>query len=154
MYLSLGVNELGYNNDKGFYEKYRDAIQTIRQLQPNAVIYIQGLIPLNEGVIAQTGGSRYLTNEHLRVYNDLMRKAAQEEGVVFLDLYSEFADGNDELPAEASKDGVHLRGAWCRQWLAYLKTHTVDYKTLYPSGSAVGLNVSGGAEDRGQSDLT
>lgn len=154
VYLSLGVNELGYNNDKGFYEKYRDAIQTIRQLQPNAVIYIQGLIPLNEGVIAKTGGSRYLTNEHLRVYNDLMRKAAQEEGVVFLDLYSEFADGNNELPAEASKDGVHLRGAWCRQWLAYLKTHTVDYKTLYPSGSTVGLNVSGGAEDQGQSDLT
>ena len=148
VYLSLGVNELGYNNDKGFYNSYCDAIETIRQLQPNAVIYIQGLIPLNEGVIAKTGGSRYLTNEHLRVYNDLMRKAAQEEGVVFLDLYSEFVDANGELPAEASKDGVHLRGDWCRQWLAYLKTHTVDYETLYPSG-----NGSGGAVDQGQTEL-
>ena len=138
VYLSLGVNELGYNNDKGFYQSYCDAIETIRQLQPNAVIYIQGLIPINEGVIAQTGGSRYLTNEHLRVYNDLMRKAAQEEGVVFLDLYSEFVDANGELPADASKDGVHLRGAWCRQWLAYLKTHTVDYETLYPSAGSAG----------------
>lgn len=152
VYLSLGVNELGYNNDKGFYQKYCDAIETIRQLQPNAVIYIQGLIPLNEGVIAQTGGSSYLTNEHLRVYNDLMRKAAQEEGVVFLDLYSEFVDANGELPAEASKDGVHLRGAWCRQWLAYLKTHTVDYDTLYPSGGAAPMSISGGAEEQGQSD--
>ena len=137
VYLSLGVNELGYNNDKGFYQSYRDAIETIRQIQPNAVIYIQGLIPLNEGVIARTGGPSYLTNEHLRVYNDLMRQAAQEEGVVFLDLYTEFADENDELPAEASRDGVHLGGAWCRQWLAYLKTHTVDYDTLYPSGAEV-----------------
>ena len=58
--------------------------------QPNAVIYIQGLIPLNEDVIAATGGASYLTNEHLRVYNDLMQQAAQEKQVVFLDLYPEF----------------------------------------------------------------
>lgn len=153
VYLSLGVNELGYNNDKGFYQSYCDAIETIRQLQPNAVIYIQGLIPLNEEVIAQTGGSRYLTNEHLRVYNDLMRKAAQEKGVVFLDLYSEFADADGALPAEASKDGVHLRGAWCRQWLAYLKTHTVDYETLYPSGGAAAMSSLGATEHPKQTDV-
>ena len=47
----------------------------------------------------------------------------------------EFVDENGELPAEASKDGVHLRGDWCKQWLAYLQTHTVDYDTLYPDGA-------------------
>ena len=135
VYLSLGVNELGYYDDEGFYQSYCAAIDAIRAVQPNAVIYIQGLIPLNEEVIAQTGGRSYLTNEHLRVYNDLMRKAAQEKQAVFLDLYSEFADENGALPAEASKDGVHLRSDWCKQWLAYLQTHTVDYDTLYPDGA-------------------
>ncbi len=134
VYLSLGVNELGYYNDEGFYQSYCRAIQTIRELQPNAVIYIQGLIPLNEDVIAQSGGARYLTNEHLRVYNDLMRQAAQEEQVVFLDLYSEFVDENGQLPADASRDGIHLRAGGCRQWLAYLKTHTVTFDSLYPDG--------------------
>lgn len=137
VYLSLGVNELGYYDDEGFYNSYREAIRSIRALQPNAVIYIQGLIPLNESVIAQSTGRTYLTNEHLRVYNDLMRQAAQEEQVVFLDLYTEFVDENGELPAQASKDGVHLRGDWCKQWLAYLQTHTVDYDTLYPDGPPV-----------------
>lgn len=137
VYLSLGVNELGYYDDEGFYNSYREAIRAIRALQPNAVIYIQGLIPLNESVIAQSTGRTYLTNEHLRVYNDLMRQAAQEEQVVFLDLYGEFADENGELPAQASKDGVHLRGDWCKQWLAYLQTHTVDYDRLYPDGTPV-----------------
>ena len=137
VYLSLGVNELGYYDDEGFYRSYRQAIQAIRALQPNAVIYIQGLIPLNESVIAQTTGRTYLTNEHLRVYNDLMRKAAQEEQVVFLDLYNEFVDENGELPAQASKDGVHLGKAWCQQWLAYLRTHTVSFDALYPDGPPV-----------------
>lgn len=136
VYLSLGVNELGYNNDKGFYNAYCNAIDAIRACQPNAVIYIQGLIPLNEDVIAATGGSSYLTNEHLRVYNDLMQQAAQEKQVVFLDLEPEFTGPDGQLPADASNDGVHLKKAYCQAWLEYLKTHTVSYETLYPTQEA------------------
>ena len=40
VYLSLGVNELGYYDDQGFYESYLEAIDAIRALQPNAVIYV------------------------------------------------------------------------------------------------------------------
>ena len=37
-------------------------------------------------------GNKYkLSNEHLRVYNDLMRRAAEEKQVVYLDLYAAFA---------------------------------------------------------------
>ena len=133
VYLSLGVNELGYYNDKGFYDAYCQAIDAIRECQPNAVIYIQGLIPLNEDVIAATGGASYLTNEHLRVYNDLMQQAAQVKQVVFLDLYPEFVGEDGQLPADASKDGVHLRKSYCQQWLEYLKIHTVEFETLYPT---------------------
>ena len=136
VYLSLGVNELGYNNDKGFYNAYCNAIDAIRACQPNAVIYIQGLIPLNEDVIAATGGSSYLTNEHLRVYKDLMQQAAQEKQVVFLDLEPEFTGPDGQLPADASNDGVHLKKAYCQAWLEYLKTHTVSYETLYPTQEA------------------
>ena len=135
VYLSLGVNELGYGNDTRYYEKYGEAIDEIRRLQPNAVIYIQGLIPLNEGQIVAANGNKYnLTNEHLRVYNGLMRQIAEEKQVVFLDLYSEFVDENGELPEEASRDGVHLLKEPCQQWLAYLQTHTVEFDTLYPDG--------------------
>ena len=136
VYLSLGVNELGYNNDKGFYNAYCNAIDAIRACQPNAVIYIQGLIPLNEDVIAATGGASYLTNEHLRVYNDLMQQVAEEKQVVFLDLEPEFTGPDGQLPADASNDGVHLKKAYCQAWLEYLKTHTVSYETLYPTQEA------------------
>ncbi len=135
VYLSLGVNELGYYDDEGFYLSYCQAIDAIRAVQPGAVIYIQNLIPLNEGMIAQTTGRTYLTNAHLRVYNELIQKVAEEKQVVLLDLYSSFVNEDGELPAEGSKDGVHLSKAYCQQWLAYLRTHTVEFETLYPDGA-------------------
>ena len=52
VYICLGVNELGYFNDQGFYDSYCKVIDDIRASQPNAVIYIQNLIPLNEDTIA------------------------------------------------------------------------------------------------------
>lgn len=136
VYICLGVNELGYFNDQGFYDSYCKVIDDIRASQPNAVIYIQNLIPLNEDVIAARDGSPYLTNEHLRVYNELTQKVALEKQVVYLDLYSAFVGADGQLPADASTDGVHLSGSYYKAWLEYLKTHTVSYETLYPEGGA------------------
>ena len=135
VYLCLGVNELGVYDDEGFYQSYLSAIDAIRACQPNAVIYIQGLIPLNEEDVAAANGPDYLKNDHLRVYNELMFKAAQEKQVVFLDLYAAFADESGSLPSGASRDGVHLKKEYCQLWLEYLKTHTVD-------PAALGLTVS------------
>ena len=130
VYLCLGVNELGVYDDERFYQSYLSAIDAIRACQPNAVIYIQGLIPLNEEDVAAVKGPDYLKNDHLRVYNELMFKAAQEKQVVFLDLYAAFADENGSLPSGASRDGVHLKKEYCQLWLEYLKTHTVDPAAL------------------------
>lgn len=131
IYLSLGINELGYYDDNGYYQGYLDAIDTIRTLQPTAVIYLQGLIPLNESVIQATGGASYLTNEHLLIYNDLMKQAAAEKQVVFLDLNTHFADQDGQLPADASNDGVHPTKEYYEKWLVYLKCHTISFEALY-----------------------
>ena len=143
VYLSLGVNELGIYKDKSFYSSYSAAIDQIRLVQPGAVIYIQGLIPVNEAQVEEHNGNKYnLTNDHLRVYNDLMRRAAEEKQVVFLDLYAEFVDENGALPEDVSRDGVHLYKEACQRWLEYLKTHTVDFDVLYPDGPPVVENTA------------
>ncbi|MCI8869127.1 MAG: hypothetical protein HFF39_01040 [Lawsonibacter sp.] len=134
VYLSLGINELGYYNDKGFYQAYCDAIDAIRAAQPNAVIYIQGLIPINEEKVLASGGKDYFKNDHLLIYNDLMKQAAQEKQVAFLNLNPYFADEDGALPEDASSDGIHLKSAYCKLWLEYLQTHTVEFETLYPDG--------------------
>ena len=64
-----------------------------------------------------------------------MKQVAREKQVAFLDLNPAFAGPDGQLPADASRDGVHLTKAYCEKWLDYLKTHTVDYDTLYPAQS-------------------
>ena len=135
IYLCLGVNELGYNNDDLFYQAFCQLVDQIRIDQPDAVIYLQTLIPLNEEVIAESGGKSYLKNDHLRVYNELIAKVAADKQVALVDVYSAFADESGALPADASNDGVHLNKSYCVQWLDYLKTPTVSYDTLYPEGA-------------------
>ena len=134
IYLCLGVNELGYNADDRFYAAFGALVDRLRASQPGAVIYLQTLIPLNEEVSAASGGKSYLKNDHLRIYNELIAQVAEEKQVALVDVYSDFADENGSLPAEASNDGVHLNRSYCTQWLDYLKTHTVSYDTLYPEG--------------------
>lgn len=137
VYLCVGVNELGYPSDQKFYETLCQVVESIRTIQPNAVIYLETLIPLNEQVIAETGGKDYLKNDHLRSYNELILQAGAEYKVPVLDVYSAFADENGSLAAEASNDGVHLNRSYCEQWLDYIRTHTVEFETLYPEGDNV-----------------
>ena len=63
--------------------------------------------------------------------DDLAKPDRLEKQVAFLDLNPYFAGEDGQLPAEASTDGIHLRKAYCEQWLEYLKAHTVSYETLY-----------------------
>lgn len=131
IYLGFGINELGYINIDAFQNAYAEVIDAIRTCQPKAVIYIQTLIPLNEAQVAATGGAGHLNNARLCLYNERIRQVAQDKRVALLDLYSAFsADGI--LPADASRDGVHLNRTYCKKQLDYLKTHTVDFDTLYP----------------------
>lgn len=132
VYLGFGVNELGYINADAFYRAYCKTIDAVRTCQPRAVIYAQTIAPVNESRVAATGGAGHLNNDRVRLYNDLIRKAAAEKQVPLLDIYSALAvDGS--LPADASRDGVHLTGDYCRKQLEYLTTHTVSFDTLYSS---------------------
>lgn len=128
IYLSLGVNELGYS-DTAFYTAYCAAVDAIRTRQPDAIIYTQTLIPLNESRIKATGGAYYLTNRKLTTYNDIIRRVATEKQLPLLDLYTLFAvDG--QLPEDYSRDGVHLTTAHYAIQLDYFKTHTVSLEQL------------------------
>ena len=131
VYLGFGVNELGYINENAFYDAYCETIDAVRACQPHAVVYAQTIAPVNEGRVAATGGKKHLNNDRVRMYNELIRKAAQEKCIPLLDIYSALVvDGS--LPAEASRDGIHINREYCQKQLNYLMCHTVDFDTLYP----------------------
>ena len=40
----LGINELGTGTTETFMEEYRAVVERIRQLQPEAVIFVEGIM--------------------------------------------------------------------------------------------------------------
>lgn len=125
VYISLGVNELGYNYDQGYADTYSAMVDKIRQLQPEADIYLQLLIPVNEQKCRETNQPYYVTNKQIGIYNDIIRKIAVEKQVYLLDVGEIYVDENGEMFYDASFDGVHFNKAGYKQWYEYLKTHTV-----------------------------
>lgn len=131
VYLGFGVNELGYINADAFYRAYCDTVNAVRACQPTAVIYAQTMAPVDEEKIAAAGGKKHLNNDRVRLYNDLIRKAAQEKRIPLLDIYSALVvDG--ALPSDASRDGIHINREYSQLQLDYCRRHTVEFETLYP----------------------
>lgn len=125
VYISLGVNELGYNYDQGYSDTYNAMVDKVRELQPDADIYLQLLIPVNTQKCAESKQPYYVTNKQIGVYNDIIRTIAVEKQVYLLDVGEIFVDENGEMFYEASFDGVHFHKEGYKQWYEYLKTHTV-----------------------------
>ena len=125
VYISLGVNELGYNYDQGYADTYSAMVDKIRQLQPDADIYLQLLIPINTQKCAETNQPYYVTNKQIGIYNDIIRKIAVEKQVYLLNVGEIYVDENGEMFYDASFDGIHFNKAGYKQWYEYLKTHTV-----------------------------
>lgn len=126
VYVCLGLNELGMGNDQGYYDHFAGLIDTIRAAQPQAVVYIQLLIPVNEEKCAEKGVSEYVNNERIAVYNGLLRQLAQDKQVFLTDPAQVIVDpATGQPPYDTVADGVHFQKGPYRQWLDYLKRHTV-----------------------------
>ncbi len=125
VYLSLGLNELGYNDDPLFRDTYRAVVDKLRELQPGADIYLQLLIPVSTQRCKETNQPSYISNRQVAVYNDMIRAIAAEKRVYLLNVSEIYTDENGELFYELTSDGVHFYKSGYKQWYEYLKTHTV-----------------------------
>ena len=126
IYISLGVNELGYYNDNAYHQAFSEFLDTVKALQPNAIIYLENLVPVNPQKCAEYKQPSYVNNDRVAAYNAIYPQLATEHQVALLDVASALSDENGILPADATADGVHFTKAWYQKWLAYLMNHTVS----------------------------
>ena len=123
VYLTFGINELGWNNPDTFATNLRQLVDQVRNMQPDAVIYVLGLMPVSEN---RDGRTEYITNERIKKYNILIQTVAIDTQTYYLDCYSGVANEEGYLPAEDTSDGINLLESGCQVWYNYMKTHTVN----------------------------
>lgn len=124
VYISLGVNELGYYDPDDFARVYGTLIDAVRECQPNARLYIQSIIPVNTAKCKANDVPYYVTNEGIASYNEALAALCAEKEVWRVDVDRAFADDTGEVPADLSADGVHFKKEGYALWLDYLATHT------------------------------
>ena len=125
IYISLGVNELGYPGTDSFYKAFKSFLEEVKAAQPDAIIYLQNLVPVNPEICAQKKQPSYVNNDRVADFNEVFPKLAEECQVALVDVKTALSDENGILPAEATVDGVHFTKAWYQKWLEYLMCHTV-----------------------------
>ena len=121
VYIMLGVNELGWAYEKVFIQKYGEVVDKVKELQPDAKIYVQSILPVTK---AKSDGDAIYNNTKIIRYNELIEQMCREKGVTYLHVADAVGLDNGALPAGSATDGVHLNREYCYKWLDYLKTHT------------------------------
>ena len=122
VYLSVGINELGTPDTKAYYQKYREAIAVIRQLQPDAIIYMQGIMHVTRDL---SSTDKVFNNTSIVQRNIAIETLANGHDIFYLDMNPEFCDENGDLKSDLSNDGIHLKASAYATWRDYLMTHAI-----------------------------
>lgn len=116
IYIMLGLNEAGYDLDS-LKERYRQDVERIQELQPDAVIYLLQVYGVSREKAKATD---YLRPERLGKINADIQSLCDGEQVRCLDPRALYEDDEGYLRGDYSADGVHPYGkydALLAEWL-------------------------------------
>jgi hypothetical protein len=118
IYISFGINELGWVYDYLFIDAYKTFIEEVRAIEPGATIYVENILPVSAELSKEDD---IYNNPNIENFNKLLKEMCEEDGdIIYLDVASSVAvDG--VLPADASTDGRHCNKDYCEKWLNYIR---------------------------------
>lgn len=122
IYIMLGINELGTGTADSFIDKYTQIIDRIRELQPEAVIFIQGIMKVTT---EYSELSDYIHNEDIDERNERLSLLADGQQVIYLDINPLLCDENGGLHEVYTSDGVHLKAEFVFVWVDFLKKYGI-----------------------------
>ncbi|MDR1247445.1 MAG: GDSL-type esterase/lipase family protein [Clostridiales Family XIII bacterium] len=120
VYLMFGLNELGWNSADKFIEQYGLVLDRVRETQPDAIIYVQGIMPVSAWKSAK---DPVHNNPNIARFNEMIQGLTSEKNAIYLNVSDGVADESGVLPDEASSDGIHLNKKYCIKWEEYLRAH-------------------------------
>ncbi|WP_051205702.1 GDSL-type esterase/lipase family protein [Butyrivibrio sp. FC2001] len=120
IYIMLGLNELGSGTAESFTNSYGEVVNRIRELQPDAIIIIQGIMHVTH---SKSSNDRVFKNSTINDRNAMLQTLADGEHVFYVDMNEATDDENGALGHDLSFDNVHLKAKSYSLWYDYLKNH-------------------------------
>jgi len=119
IYIELGINEIGMAAD-AFKAQYGKLVDTIRELEPKADIYIMAITPVSR---SKSESSGYFTRERVLKLNAVLYELAEEKGCWYLNDYDPLAGEDGYLPESDTWDGVHFNTGKYSEWEEIIRTY-------------------------------
>jgi lysophospholipase L1-like esterase len=118
VFIMGGINGLKTHNTTSTAETFRELTDKIRELIPNAEIYIESVLPVSE-----SKEDYACPNTAIDEYNLYLKAIAEEKGYIYIDVNSSFKDERGKLKEEYSRDGIHLKPEAYKVWEEAIKEY-------------------------------
>lgn len=122
VYIMVGINELGMANPKKFREAYKECVDEIHRLQPNAKIFILSTLHVSKRI---SDGNDYINNDNLNVRNAEIAKLANDKYIYYLNINEATDSKAGNLKGKYTNDGSHLSAQYYALWVKWLMEHAI-----------------------------
>lgn len=122
IYLMIGINEMGTGTVDTFIAKYEECLEHLRELQPDAVIYIQAIMKVTT---ERSEKGDYITNEGIDERNERLKGLADNVNIYYLDVNPLICDETGGMISNYTSDGVHLKAKYIDIWKQFLMENAV-----------------------------
>lgn len=122
IYLMVGINELGRGTTEDFMAKYTEVIDTLHELEPDALIFIQGIMRVSA---KKNASDEIFNNSNINARNNAIATLADNRQVFYIDVNEVVCDEEGNLTVDYTFDQIHLLGVYNDIWKQFLLNHGV-----------------------------
>lgn len=121
VYIMISAESVSWMDVPTFVKKYTVFAESVAAAHPDAHIYIQPVLPINEEKAAKRGYT--VTNEKLNQMNEYIFALAEKNSFWILDMFGEFTNKEGGLPAEYTTNGIRFEKPTYEIWSDYIVQH-------------------------------
>lgn len=113
IFIMAGCNDIGKKRISltTFNDLYNQLIDSMQVSNPGATIYLQSILPVNHELKPRM----YPTSLIIEA-NTIIEEIAKQHFLTYIDLFSLYADENNELDKRLTTDGQHLKPSAYKIW--------------------------------------
>lgn len=119
VYFQIGINEMGRGTVDSFMQAYEASVRKFEELQPDAIIYVQGIMRVTK---EKSDSDKIFNNLGIQVRNDRIALLADNVKIFYIDMNEVVCDNQGNLRDELTFDNLHLYASKYNIWVDFLKT--------------------------------
>lgn len=118
----VGINECGTGTPESFFERYRQVLENIREIQPDALIFIQANLTVTKEKSAE---EEVVTNENISARNTIISQLANQKDIFYIDVNESSLCEDGILISDYTWDQVHIKAQYYTVWKDFLLQHAI-----------------------------